>query len=813
MKENEKRLRSTVADDYSQVLPIFIYPSEQQSQSMYPDMDKVIEKCSQVIERHTMYIKKKEHVKWIDDSYYLVGKARFYKEEYGLAEETFLYVYQAFKKNPNRYKGLNGMIRTYIETDQWDKAEDFLDIGEEELKNFEQEDRAIYNALYADYHLKKDQDIDKAIEKLEDAIALTKDKKIRRRYVFVLAQLYQEQRNYPKATELYGQVLKLNPDYVMRFNARINRAIAYDIGANNSDAIKKELKKMLRDKKNVEFQDQIYYALAELVLKEGDEPLALEYLRKSVRASVNNNKQKALSYYKLADLYFERPDYVRAQAHYDSTLQFLPQDHPDYYEAESKNNDLQELVKNLKQVMLQDSLLALGSLSEKDRKKKVDKMIKAMKDEEERRELAKLRALEQRQQNDNNYNPLGNTRNRGQWYFYNVTTMALGRTEFQQIWGERQLADNWNRKNKTSIAVVEQREEEEVDPEQLAEDSLKEAEKYNPEFYLKDIPTDLKSQLAAHGKLVIALFNVGTIFKESFMDYPSAIKAFKRITAEYDTSSYNLPAHYQLYRVYTTIAETELAEQEKKWILENHPFSEYAYLIKNPNYSKESKETKQKVEEFYQATYKLYEYEMYEDVIASCNRAETAFTRNHLRPQFAFMKAKSIGYARDKESLRKALEYVVTEFPEDPVKEKAQEILDKMNAAKAEEPKSGNKPFTRNAEEKHMFVFSIPGKNADRNAFKNKVSNFNNQFFREGGLSITASSLGENQLFLVRFFNSEFEAMRYYKAIRNNSQLMLNARQIGAEEYIISVPNFRLLFQQKNEAEYKDYFKQEIESN
>ncbi len=810
MKQNDRQLQENNVDDYSRLLPLFIYPDEAKSQAMYPDMDKVIEKCSEVIDRHTMYIKKKEHIKWIDDSYLLIGKARFYKQEFGLAEETFLYVYQAYKKNPNRYSGLNWLIRTFIETEQWTKAEDMLDLAEEEFKKYPEELKGDFYAIYADYHLKRDDDRINASQKLEDAIKHTKDKALRRRYTFILAQIYQDDRNYSRATELYGQVLKLNPDYVMRFNAKINRAIAFDVTSNDTEAIKKELNKMLRDKKNEEFRDQIYYALAELALKEDDEPLAVNYLRKSIQYSVNNNMQKALSYYKLADLYFERPDYVKAQEHYDSTIQFLPKDHPDYFDAEEKNKNLQELVQNLKVIILQDSLLALGNMSEKERRKKIEKMIKAKKQEDEKRELARLRALEELQNNQNTSRNFGASTgdSRGKWYFYNPTTIALGTSDFRQVWGDIQLKDNWNRSSAQVIgSKIEEKREELIDPEQARLDSIKNAEKYNPDFYLKDVPTEFNEQLSAHAKIVEALFNVGTIFKESFSDNPSAVKSFKRITAEYDTSRYNLPAHYQLYRIYLSESELDLAEEEKKWILEHHPFSEYAYLIKNPNYNKESKETKQKVEEFYQATYRLFQYQMYADVITSCDRAEQAFSKNHLRPQFAFMKAKAIGHIKDRETFKKELQYVVKEFSKDPVKAKAQEILDYMNKNLGDsnsETKKSSVEYKYDPSEAHMAIFSLSGK--ETNAFKNQLANFNGQYFREAKLQITSSVLKSNQTLLVRPFSNAGEAVRYLKAAKNNLQLMKAVKELGGQVYLISNNNFRLLFKDKSEELYLNFY-------
>lgn len=810
MKAQEKALNEGYQWDYTTYLPVFVYPDEKKSQSMYPDMDIVIEKCSEVIERHSIYLKKKEHIKWIDDSYILIGESRFYKQEYGLAEETFLYVYQAYKKDPNRYRGLNWLIKTYIETEQWSKAEDFLDLGEEEFKKYPEELKGEYYAAYADFHFKRDNDLIKAALSLEDAIKFEKDKDLKRRYTFILAQIYQEQRNFKRATELYAQVIKLRPDYQMRFNAKINRAIAYDVTSNDPEEIKKELRKMLKDKKNEEYQDQIYYALAELALKEDDEPLAVSLLRKSVNTSVNNNMQKALSYYKLADLYFERPDYVKAQEHYDSTIQFLPDDHPDYYIAEEKNNNLQDLVKNLKVIILQDSLLALGNLDEKDRKKAIQKIIKAKKEEDERKELARLRELEKQQAQQIQNNAFNNTGSgKGQWYFYNPTTLSIGMSDFKQTWGDIQLKDHWNRSSAQLFANNQSEvndDQAQIDPEQARKDSIAKAEKYNPEHYLKDVPVEFKDKLKAHGKIVQALFNVGTLFKESFDDNSSSIKSFKRVTNEYDTSRYNLAAHYQLYRIYLEESEKELAEEEKKWILENHPFSEYAYLIKNPNYNKESKETKQKVEEFYQATYKLFKYQMYADVVSSCNRAEAAFTKNHLRPQFAFMKAKAMGHINDKETFKKELEFVVSEFPDDPVKEKAQEILNYMNKNKSEKKPNSNaiSRYKNNPSEPHMVIVSIEGKNA--NGVKNEVSNFNNTSFREAKLQITNSALKQKQMMLVRSFKNDADALKYHKAMNANPTLMKIINENQGMTYIISNSNFRILFKDKNEEAYFNYF-------
>jgi tetratricopeptide (TPR) repeat protein len=810
MRENQK-------DDYSQLLPIFIYPNEQESQSLQPDMEKVIDKCSEVIERHSIYKRKKEYIKWIDDSYFLIGKARFYKREFGLAENTFLYVYQAYKQDPDRYKGLNWLIKTFIETKQFDKAEEFIDLAEDEKKKYPEEHLGHFNAIYADFFLKKDNDTEAAIEKLEEAVRLTKEKELKRRYLFILGQLYQQKRDYALALDRYSRVLRLRPDYVMRFNAKINRATSYDVASNNSEDIKKELRKMLKDSKNIEFKDQIYYALAEISIKEDDEPKAIEHLKNSTRYSVNNNKQKGLSYLKLADIYFERPDYINAQAHYDSTLQYLPDDHPEYYTAEDKNNNLQELVKNLKIIEKQDSLLALSNLSEKEQRKKVKEMIKALQDEEEKRKLEELRKLEALQESSPAFvNTTGRGGKKGEWYFYNPTTMALGSSDFTASWGGRPLEDDWRRKNKNTRTIVQNKDPEENEGENdNADEEKDDKEKYDPDFYLKEIPKDVQGQLIAHGRIAQALMNVGTIFKESFSDYNSAIGSFTRITSEYDTSRHNLPAHYQLYRIYLQTGQAEKADEEKKWVLDNHPFSEYAYLIKNPLYNKESKETKEKIEEFYAATYKLFKYGLYKDVIESCEKADKTFAQNHIKAKFDFLKAKAIGYTASKEDFKKALEKIVAEHGEDPVKDKAQQILDymkSMNAATEKTVAEAPAPeYAHDPKEKHLLILSSENNNQSFKELRNQLSNFNQQYFKQQGLDITSSILDKKNLYLVKTFNNQEEAIRYLKALRNNTAIMSLVQQSNTLDYLISTSNFRMLLKSKDEKAYLDFFLKKYE--
>jgi len=64
-------------DDFSSVLAVYKWPDEQAATAVVADMDRAIEKGVKVIQAHSMYIGNSQKNDYIDDSYILMGKARF----------------------------------------------------------------------------------------------------------------------------------------------------------------------------------------------------------------------------------------------------------------------------------------------------------------------------------------------------------------------------------------------------------------------------------------------------------------------------------------------------------------------------------------------------------------------------------------------------------------------------------------------------------------------------------------------------------------------------------------------------------------
>ncbi|HRF79424.1 MAG TPA: hypothetical protein PL070_04995, partial [Flavobacteriales bacterium] len=126
-KEVVAGIEDAHVDNYDEVLPLFVYGTSEQAKAATPDLEKCIDKCSLVIERHSMNIQGKEKNTWIDDSWYVLAKSHFYKQNYYEAERGFTYVSRRFKGENRQMESLLWLARTAIILEQFGKAQSALD--------------------------------------------------------------------------------------------------------------------------------------------------------------------------------------------------------------------------------------------------------------------------------------------------------------------------------------------------------------------------------------------------------------------------------------------------------------------------------------------------------------------------------------------------------------------------------------------------------------------------------------------------------------------------------------------------------------
>jgi tetratricopeptide (TPR) repeat protein len=814
VKEAQKRIEKEHKDDYRKILPVYSLGDDATAKSIVPDMEKAFKKCSEVIKYHSILIKGKEYCDWIDNTYFVIGQTHYFKKEYYISAEVFDYVAKQYKAKDTKHLAMLWQLRSYNENGSFANAQMILDLlnSDRSLPKNLKADLAI---AHADYLMKRES-YSLAAEQLEKALVLTKNKSQRARITFILAQLYQRTEQYRKASRLYSDVIALNPKYEMTFQAKINRAKCTESDGRNSKGIKEELIKMAKDAKNKEYLDQIYYTLAELEIKEKNEKKALFYLKESVANSVSDNYQKSLSYLKLGELHFEMPEYELSQAYYDSTVSVLPKDFPNYDLIVERKNSLTELIKNLKMVAFQDSMLRISAMSEEERDRYAERMIeKAIEDEKKKQEEEELK---KQQQLLTQNNPAGaQQQNQGQgssWYFYNPATVNFGITDFKKKWGERKLEDNWRRSNKTSVSFDEP-EDDETDETASGTDTTgiaktkKTSDIKSKEFYLQDVPLTPEKINASHEKIKDALYNCGTIYKEQLQDMKQAILAFEEIINRYDTSKFHLPLYYQIYRLSMQVGDNARAEKYKNILLTKHPNTPYAKLINDPDYLKNAQAELSEIEQYYASTYELYSQKQYAQVIGRSAQADSLFPKNKFTPQFHFMKAMSLGALKGPDVLEEELKKLIVLHPQNKVKKEAEEILETIYAIKSSSDTTtvdNATPFTHKKDEAHTCILIVKDKNKDLSDAKNAVSDFNALFYPTKQLNTTSTFLGtENQMIIISSLENKTEAMKYYNNIISETAI---SAALGSSHqiFVISGENFQMLFKEKNLTAYQDFF-------
>lgn len=825
-KESAKKVEKANKDDFNQIVPLFIYPDNNTAKNYYSDFDKTIKKSSVVIQRHAITTKKtKEEIpnacRWIDENYILIGKAHFYKRDFFSALEAFEYVSKKYPNPEAKYTGMLWMIRTNDEIGSYSQAMPVID----QIRNAKDfpKDRSFqqdFAAVTADYYIKT-ADYDPAIKNLLKAITLTKDKRVKARFTFVLAQLYEKTGDTKKASMYYGMVPHLHPrSYDMEFSAKINQAKLYDVESGDMASIKKRLYKMLKDDKNIEYRDQIYYTLADISYREKDTPGAMVLLDKSIRSSISNNTQKALSYLKRADIYFEQADYRPAEANYDSTMSFLPKDYPNYAQISEKKQSLTALVNNLKIITLEDSLQRLAAMSEKDRNNAIDKMIAKIEEDEKRAEEAKAAQQEIMQLGQSSGTTASATTNTGAWYFYNPATVSFGVSDFTKKWGNRKLEDNWRRSQKDQVlANATEEDNPDADSTEIkskANASKDTKNKKDRNFYLKSVPLTPEELAKSTDRVVEAYYNVGSIYKEQLENNTKSVEALEELLKRYPENKYKLSCYYQLYRTYLAMNNKTQSDIYKNKLLNDYPNSEYAKIIRNPDAAKDIAASRNVVEHFYSETYQLYTDGRYAEALANCRQADTTYSKSYLMPQFAFLKALCIGRTQDIDAFESALVQVTVKYPKEPVKAKAQEMLDlikkqKNPALASTMPKDtvAKPKFIFNETGEYYWVAIVENGKGDINKFKTGLSNLNGQSF--GLLDLTVSSVFldmTHQLISVKTFDGKVKAMEYYNFMKDSKDAFKDLMPGTYQAFVISAENYPIFYKDKNVEEYQTFFSQ-----
>lgn len=689
LKSGVKKMEQNHKEDYTNLLPVFISNSEQTRNLCSSDMDYAIEKAVKAIDKHSItskprrrknkdsknyetFRKKKEFNNQIAKCYLLLAKAYFYKKKYAMANNTLRYLQRQYPDQEKlQWEIPLWMFRSLTEMGRYEEAVKYRTLVEE--SKLKREQKEMFAAAKTDFYVRQG-DYAAAIPEGEQLIGVCRSMKRKPRYHFMLSQLYLKENQDAQAMYALKKAVRFNFNYEMVFNAKINMALAYQSG---DEGVQKKLRKMLKDRKNADFQDRIYYALANIEEKKGELEKAVELYWKSVQTSVDNDNQKSLSFRKLGDYYFGQKDFIPAQSCYDSCVYFMDSRAEGYEQLKSTLTDLTELVTHLNTIQLQDSLQKLAALPAEKRLEIIDARIQEIREEENR--IKEEERLAQQERNFYNRNDMlsrgdafsqGN-RSSGDWYFYNPVTVALGKNDFKRKWGRRKLEDNWRRTNKTMVELSPEGEvladQEEGEKEQL--------DKKSREYYLKDVPLTPEKMAESRKMVENAYYKAGELYLYTFEDPEKAFACFEAFIKQYPESS-NLPLVYYLaYEAAEKSGKNSEAENYKRELIAKFPDSDFAKGLQDPEYFRKVDHELKVVEKLYEEAFARYENVYYKDALQITEDIMKRYPENKMRVNVMFLRAMCMVNLYPVQEARKALNAVLELNPGKNMREVVTSIL------------------------------------------------------------------------------------------------------------------------------------------
>lgn len=735
------------------------------------------------------------------------------------------------KHRPAFQEGQLWLFRTYIMRDKYELANRIFNSMNTQSNTFD--DVAADLAVARANFFLQQKEYSKAIEPLNIAIESSKDRQLKARLAYILAQIHQRNGNGDKAYAGFERVLKYGPRYEMEFRARLSLAQnAWVNGKATADEVMKNLEKMLKDIKNEEYKDQIYYAMADVALKNGDKKGGIEFLEKSLQVSTKNPDQKAEAYLQLAELYYEDENYVSAKTYYDSTLQVLPESDERYIEVGNYANSLTDIAANIETITTQDSLLAISDLPI-DKKRELALKIKKEQDEAKRKAL--IAAAEGSSNaggiNKGGFSRAGNSLQAGSrpssantksiFFAYNDRSLRRGKNDFLREWGDRELEDNWRRSKKRG-ELGDGLSEEIVEEEVVDDIDMTDADMVK---YLGNYPQSTDQKIAANKAIENALFDLGTLFRDRIDNNVKTVETLEQLLRRYPDTEHELVAWYYLYIAHADLGNTTQSNVYKDKIVKKYPETTYGRALLNPNFNEELLAERNKLTNYYNTTYQQFNEGEYQGARERIGRVADEFgATNPLQAKFALLNAMISGNLEGKEAYVKALKDVIAKYPDTPETIRAKEMLRLLGggvaiAAGGKNPTAAggnnnseafsleNSKFKQEDDKLHYMIVVFNDPDISLADTKAAISDYNTKYHKIDKLRISNIYLGSNTktpIVVIRRFKTRNDAMKYYQGVQGAEDFIEPGSVF--EMYPVTQNNYREILKSKTLNGYKEFF-------
>ena len=806
LQEVEDAIETNHQNNFNEILKIYSDVDSGVINSMRDQLEEVIKKASIAIQRHP-------NSRWVDDSYILVGKSRYYSGDFVNAIETFKYVNTKSEDDNARHVALVWLMRTFLDYNEENNAIAVSDYLKKEKIN-----AANYRLLELTraYLYEKREDYDEMVKHLVNvAPGLTKKENSARMH-FLIGQIYQQKGFDAEAYNYYNICLKNNPNYELSFYARLNMAQVTELADQND--VKKTRKyfvKLLKDRKNLEFKDKIYYEMANFEIKQDNFEKAIEYYKSSVASSVTNPRQKGYSYLKLGEIYFNHfKNYEIAKAYYDSTVNVLPKDDDIFTRVSERQIILADFVDQIQTIHLQDSLLSLSKMDTSslytyldeviaEKQKQAEEAAKSVEENRKRGNVSQTDIFNPFTQNNALTASSGST-----WYFYNQNALSLGQSEFKRIWGDIPLEDHWRRSNKSSTTEFAQEDSNEIiNPENPQESDIAGPVAGNTrEQYLATIPFTQEAKDQAMMKIETAYYNLGKIYNFQLEEEEEAAGSFEELIDRFPESEYTPEVLYLLYLIYKDLDNDKYHEVALR-LTSVFPNTTFAKLVNNPNYREESNIASEKLKTYYKKAYEYYLMDSIDLALATVDQGIELYPDNSFSDNMEllriFLLAKTDGYYKYQYELQE----FDNKFPESELLNYVNELFtasEELQTRMASEKEVQYIPYF---DQTHYCVFMYPTLDDLSDKIPLEIEELNKKEWDSGDLKTGNLTFNDSySMVLINAFANREEALNYFKMFSEKQSAFENNGPYKFYSFVISEDNFQILYQTKGLQDYMNFF-------
>ncbi|WP_449405558.1 type IX secretion system periplasmic lipoprotein PorW/SprE [Mesohalobacter halotolerans] len=647
-------------------------PDAQKTEAKNPDFKRAEKKATKAIQKHSMYIEGEEYNYQIDEAFILLGKARYYSHRYIQAKDAFRYVL-------NHYPESTGIVEAKIWSEKVNMRLKYYELAlknllkiRSEYPELSEEEQTHLNSILAEAHILND-NYNKAIGPLNQAIFYAKDNNKKGRFLYIKAQLFDGLNQVDSANYTYQKVIELNRksprDYMI--HAKLEQLKNIDLDTVSYAYMKTQYGELIENRENRPFLDFIYFDFAEYHNQLDSIDLAIDYYNQSLRRQPEDKYLYSRDYLRLAKIYFDQNNYKTAGAYYDSTLTHIDKSKREYRIIAKKRKSLDDVIKYEGIADEKDSIINLVEMNKEERLTYFKDHIETLK--EEAKSVFAQQSASQKALNSSNKGFKGanmNTRSRlgasnagksntgtsgaASFYFYNSNQAQRGLLSFKQTWGDIELTDNWKYGGKTNASSKTEESEKEKDP--FANDP-----KYQPETYISQIPSEKNIIDSLWVDRNFAYYQLGVIYKEKFKEYELSKNRFEDLLKSNPEDRLILPSIYNLYLIAEAQGDNVAKNKWKNKILTEHPESEYAALLLNPQKFKDSKNNPLNI---YNKLYKAYENQEYEYVIQQADQYAKQLIGRPITPKFELLRAFAVAKVDGVEAYKKALNYVALTYPQ-----------------------------------------------------------------------------------------------------------------------------------------------------